>query len=110
MSVFAATPILVAAVVGLAPAAASNHLWGTPRLAVSTADLDLTTTDGRAALDRRIARAARSLCDPEPAARSPALDAERETCLKATIAGAKPARRALIAASYQAGGRSASIR
>jgi UrcA family protein len=114
MSVFTVTPILVAAAVGLVPAAASDATWkahwGAPRLAINTADLDLTTTDGRAILDRRIARTAASLCDPIPAARSASLDAERKSCTEATIAGLKSARRALIAADYRANVKSAAVR
>jgi UrcA family protein len=114
MSLLAVTPILVAAAVGLAPAAASGNGLApgaaAPRLTINAADLDLTTTDGRATLDRRIARTAASLCDPIPAARSPSLDAERESCMKATIAGTRSARRALIAADYRTSSQSASIR
>jgi UrcA family protein len=77
---------------------------------VQAADLDLTTRDGRATLDRRIARVAGHLCNPVPAATSLALDAERRTCIEETIAGTKAARKALIAADYRRTTQSASSR
>lgn len=99
MTMLAVTPLLVAAAAGLLPvAAAPTRSTFSPTLAVQTADLDLTTTDGRVAFDRRIARAAAHLCDPVPAARSAALDAAREACVAETIAGARQVRAAAIRA------------
>lgn len=91
---------LVAAAAGLSPAAASDprirHV-GAPSLSVTTADLDLTTVDGRTALDRRILRAATALCTPEPGLSSPRLDAERAVCIEDTVMGARDLRKAAIA-------------
>ncbi len=95
------TPCLVAAAVGLLPASAPANprlVAGSPAIVLSTAGLDLTTTTGRARLDRRIARAAALLCDPEPALRSQALDAARAECIAETVRAAGPARAAAIRA------------
>jgi UrcA family protein len=95
---------LVAAAVGFSPAAASDPRitqFGSPALAITTADLDLTTVDGRAQLDRRILRAATALCTPEPNLSpsnlpSPAPSAARDTCIKETVEGARDLRTAAI--------------
>lgn len=95
---------LVAAAVGASPAAASDPRitqFGNPALAITTADLDLTTVDGRAQLDRRILRAATALCTPQPNLSpsnlpSPVPSAARDTCVKDTVEGARDLRTAAI--------------
>jgi UrcA family protein len=103
---------LVAAATGVSPLAATESTEATmpgviargiPAAAspaavlIRTAGLDLTTVEGRARLDARIARAAEAVCDPEPNARSRALDAARASCVEATIAASQPARARAIA-------------
>ncbi|MCS6986166.1 MAG: UrcA family protein [Sphingomonadaceae bacterium] len=90
---------LVAAAVGPVPAAASDlrmNWHPRPALTVRTADLDLTTAQGRATLDRRIHRAARAICTPTGLGLTPALEAQRMACIDATVRAARPARLAAI--------------
>jgi UrcA family protein len=58
-SIMKLTPIALAAALTIAPSVTqqSEH-----RASIAHADLDLSTRDGRARLDRRIGRAARELC------------------------------------------------
>jgi UrcA family protein len=59
-------PLLGAGVLLLAsPSLAQRSEPVTASVTVRHADLDLTTAAGRAALDRRVARAAREVCGPE---------------------------------------------
>lgn len=77
---------------------------------IRTNGLDLTTVEGRARLDARIARAAEAVCDPEPNARSAALDAARAACVEATIAASQPARARAIAEHRNRGLATAAVR
>ncbi len=116
-----AIPYLVGAAIGLAPLAASEPATalaaarGMPpqfdpaAVLIRTRGLDLTTVEGRARLDARIARAAREVCDPEPAARSPALDSARADCVAATIAASQPGRSRAIAEHRARGQATAAI-
>lgn len=104
-----AIPYLVAAATGLAPLAATEPTVpgviarGIPAAAspaailIRTEGLDLTTVEGRARLDARILRAAEAVCDPEPNARAPSLDAARAACVEATVKASQPARDRAIA-------------
>ncbi len=111
---------LVAAAIGPAPLAATEPATGAAFRAASatfnpaeviirTSQLDLTTVEGRARLDARIARAAEAVCDPEPNARSTALDAARAECVEATIAASQPARARAIAEHRARGQATAAI-
>ncbi|WP_448582534.1 UrcA family protein [Thermaurantiacus sp.] len=76
---------------------------------IRTDGLDLTTVEGRARLDLRIARAAAAVCDPEPNARAQALDKARAACVEATIAATEPARRRAIAEHRARGQKTAAL-
>lgn len=77
-----------------APPAAAQ---GDPRpIAVSHADLDLTTARGRAALDLRLLHAARAACGtPSPA--DPRGPAKADECVARTLASAAVQRDAAVA-------------
>ena len=81
-----ATLGLVAAAALAAPAAAAD-LSGVPGVrSVSYSDLNLESADGRAQLERRLVRAAKSICATNPALESSAVRAERERCEAETAA------------------------
>lgn len=78
---------LIAATLSAAPALAQP---GPTRIAVGHADLDLTTAQGRSALDLRILRAARTACGtPSPA--DPRGRAELDACVAEVRAAARQA-------------------
>jgi UrcA family protein len=107
-----AIPCLVAAAVGFAPAAATAlrpDPGSEPVLVVPTRDLDLTTVEGRAALDRRIVRAASQICNVHPTDQSPRMAAARADCLAATVREARPFRAQAIAAHRARGGATAAV-
>lgn len=56
---------------------------------VHFADLNLQTPEGVATLERRIDRAARTMCATNVAAFSSALDNARDTCMAETLAGTR---------------------
>lgn len=65
---------------------------------VGFADLDLTTTAGVATLERRVKRAVKSICSPEPGLSGGALAAEQAQCEAETTAGVRKQIDATIAA------------
>ena len=92
---------IVAATLAAAPAFAQNEVSG-PRIAVSVADLDLGTAQGRAALDLRLLHAARTACGtPSPA--DPRGAANLELCVADAMAAAAPQRDAAIALAQRRG-------
>jgi UrcA family protein len=95
---------LALAAAGTFPAAAASPARlpvGAP-LTVSTSDLNLTTVDGRARLDSRIARAADRLCAPPyPGIQTAEVRTAYQACVAETIAAAAPMREAAILAQRQ---------
>ena len=75
--------ILVSAAALAVPATAAD-----PQVtrAVQFTDLNLESDAGRMELQRRLARAAKSMCDTNPVLESAAVRAERERCEAATAA------------------------
>lgn len=65
---------------------------------VGFADLDLTTDAGVATLERRVARAVKSICSPEPSLSSGTLLQEQEVCEAETAAAVRKQIDAKIAA------------
>ncbi len=85
--------IVVAALLALVSTSAhAEEAW--PSLRVAHADLDLTSVEGRAALDRRIREAILNFCSTGPywAALMPA----RWSCIRDNTASAKARARVLI--------------
>ncbi|MFQ3595221.1 MAG: UrcA family protein [Sphingomonadaceae bacterium] len=110
--IFRAIPYLVAAAVGFVPAAATSlrpDPGAEPNLIVPTRDLDLTTVEGRASLDRRISRAAHQICDRHLDDRSPRMEAARADCVAATIQESRPFRARAIAAHRARGSATAAV-
>ena len=88
----------VAASVAAAPAFAQPGEG--PRIAVSVADLDLRTTEGRSVLDLRLLRAARTVCGtPSPA--DPRGAAELDACVAKALAAASIQRDAIVAGAHR---------
>lgn len=56
---------------------------------VHYADLDLQSPGGIAALERRLDRAARTMCATDVAPAGPALDDARNACIAQTLAGTR---------------------
>ncbi len=90
-------PVLKKAAVGLVPALVATVAFAAPALAsepapfqsvrtVSYTDLDLENQDGRMELQRRLVRAAKSICATNPVTESAAVRAEREACETETAA------------------------
>jgi UrcA family protein len=94
----------------LAPAPASAQPSGARQIAVSRADLDLATAEGRATLDLRLLHAARAACGiPSPADLRGR--AKLDECVAETLATAAPGRdAAIVLAQQQASGALASSR
>lgn len=84
---FQKTSLLLVAAAALAvPAAAAESSPMSGVRSVSYADLNLENLDGRAELQRRLTRAAKSICATNPALESSAIRAEREQCERETAA------------------------
>jgi UrcA family protein len=77
---------LVAIAAIAAPAAAAEPSSYTNVRTVAYADLNLESDNGRVELQRRLMRAAKSLCATNPVAESAAVRAEREACEVETAA------------------------
>ena len=77
---------LVAAAALAAPALATESAQFHPVRTVAYSDLNLESADGRLELQRRLNRAARSLCATNPVAESAGIRAERERCETETAA------------------------
>lgn len=77
---------LVAIAAIAAPATATEPASYQSVRTVAYADLNLESGDGRAELQRRLLRAAKSLCATNPVAESAAVRAARETCEAETAA------------------------
>jgi UrcA family protein len=91
---------LAAATLAAAPAFAQS---GGPRIAVSVADLDLATAEGREALDLRLLHAGRTACGtPSPA--DPHGAANLERCVADARAAAAAQRDAVIALASRRSG------
>ena len=87
----------------LAPASASAQVTGPRQIAVSHADLDLATANGRARLDLRLLHAARAACGiPSPADLRGR--AKLDACVAETIAAAAARRDAAIALAQRQSG------
>lgn len=80
---------LALAVPTVATAGTNQPQGNPPKLEVSFADLDLTTPEGEAALDRRIHAAARVLC-ADLGIVGALEDAARLRCIRNAVQGAKP--------------------
>ena len=84
---FAKTSLILVAAAALAMPAAAADLGDAPGVrSVSYSDLNLESADGRAQLQRRLTRAAKSICATNPALESSAIRAERERCESETAA------------------------
>ena len=84
---FAKTSFILVAAAALAmPAAAAESDVASGVRSVSYSDLNLESADGRAQLQRRLTRAAKSICATNPALESSAIRAERERCESETAA------------------------
>ncbi len=79
-------PALVAAAAFTTPAIASDAVPNPSVRTVSYSDLNLENQDGRVELQRRLVRAAKSICATNPVAESAAVRAEREACETETAA------------------------
>lgn len=92
---------LIAASLAAVPSPAFAQVGGPDRIVVSHADLDLTTSAGRAALDLRVLHAARTACGtPSPA--DPRGRANADICVaEARIAAAAQRDAAIALASRQ---------
>lgn len=95
----------MALVVAATPAMAGDESANRPTRQVRTSDLNVSTPEGIAALDRRINVAARAICDSPDQSDLRARIAYRK-CVAATRQAAQPQRDKLIA---QANERQASI-
>ena len=92
----ALAPIAAIAAAGLTAAPASAQVGAPHRIAVSHADLDLGTAEGRAALDLRVLHAARAACGtPSPA--DPRGRADVDACVAEARAAAAAQRDAAVA-------------
>jgi UrcA family protein len=72
--------------------------WDTRSVSVSYADLDLVSLESRDVLERRISRAANTVCNLA-ASNSLALDSEMRSCRDGALAGARPQFEAAVAAA-----------
>lgn len=76
--------IVAAAAAAIAAPAFAQSVPTAAVRAVSYADLDLNAASDRQALERRIERAARSICAVNPVIETQAVAAERKRCIDAT--------------------------
>ncbi len=91
---------LIAASLAAAPSPAIAQVGGPDRIVISHADLDLTTSAGRAALDLRVLHAARTACGtPSPA--DPRGRADAEKCVEEARTAAFAQREAAIAVAQR---------
>ena len=91
---------IFAASLAAAPSPAVAQTGGPDRIVVSHADLDLTTSAGRAVLDLRVLHAARTACGtPSPA--DPRGRANAEQCVAEARAAALAQREAAVAAALR---------
>lgn len=82
------TSLFVAAAMALsAPAIAADAPAGAVVRAVQFDDLNLESDAGRAQLERRLVRAAESICATSPVPDSAAVRAERDACVAEIAAG-----------------------
>ena len=93
LSVFAALAL------GLAAAPVTARSDTQAMIAVPYADLNLSSEEGRAALDRRLARAAREVCGGKPDLRDMRARAAFRECLATTTKGYEAARIAALEAA-----------
>ncbi|GEM_PF-1147786 len=86
MTIIKATLILAAAAVLVSTGAAAQS---SALRVVNHADLDLSTQSGVSTLERRIARAVKSLCSHDPAVSGALVDAEQAQCEAETAAAVR---------------------
>lgn len=85
MRIFTLAAIGFTAIAALAAPALAEQAFQ-PVRTVAYTDLNLESADGRVELQRRLMRAAKSLCATNPVLDSAAVRAEREACEAATAA------------------------
>jgi UrcA family protein len=89
MTVSIVRPLVAAALLAVAAPAFANQPAGVERLVISTSGLDLSTTTGQAALERRVGLAIDRLCESQVFATVESADALAE-CRAQTRAEVQP--------------------
>lgn len=91
-------------ILGLAAVLAATGAAAEPQVmrTVTFADLNLESDTGIAALERRVVRTARAMCDINPAMGGAALDAERNACIAQTVEAARASMEAAVRAQRSA--------